>query len=279
LKRKLKESVRDREATIETQLSYARMLIELDEAPQSLLGDVLASRKERMKKDMVRCVDMAAANAASSGEERKRKSSADAESGSPTSDTAPSELLALLQTQFIEPFIIFAATFVDTFIRPNTAAAGRGAAATVAGSGGRPSNADRERSSSNAAVDKAKQESMEKCNAALIEFTMELFNDYFTLARKEMLKISSLDATATDSAAGSDAAVAANLQLMRKLTRSVAFFYKGLLSPLKLVPKARLGDRAAEIIEHTIRHAVQCVFEVSTACSSSVSRVCRALHC
>ncbi len=83
------------------------------------------------------------------------------------------------------------------------------------------------------------------------EFTKELFVDYFTVARGELLRRGDLKIATASLPAWADAKHFAEEESLavQHLTLLLKQFYTGLVRPSVLVPQARLLDRAAEIIE------------------------------
>merc|ERR550532_3726362 len=72
-----------------------------------------------------------------------------------------------------------------------------------------------------------------------MKFTRELFSKYFLIIKKGLSQLS----------------------LLSSLEEQLQEFYDGLLNPSRLVPGARLKDKAAEIVEHSIRAAMTKTFQ------------------
>lgn len=111
---------------------------------------------------------MAAAGRGAQNDEKKdsgassdNEADADAADAERERDEA-TNLIVLLYNNFLSPYTIFVDTYLQTFIRPSERALHK--------------------------LSKQKQDSLETIHKALLDLTLELFTEYFALARKELLK-------------------------------------------------------------------------------------------
>lgn len=166
-------------------------------------------------------------------QKEKRKKRKDSEEESKSHRNSSSEeysqevpnLLSVLRTHFIDEFVIFTSLFLDHFVR-------------CADNGGR--------------VDKKRKENARKCTEQLTDFGRELYNNYFDLVQKELLS------EARNIARGKKPTIG-----ISNLIKLLKQFYHDLIQPIKLIPEAKLGDKASGIIENAIRECVTSVFNLT----------------
>ena len=146
---------------------------------------------------------------------------------------AGADLLSLLQTHFLSPFYVFASSYSDLVVRP----------LEMQLSAAKKAN-------------KAKADSLERCQAALLSFTGSLFDDFFALVRRELSRRGNLVGSPFPSLSSHMAAIG-------RFTSQVSVFQQSMERVAPLVPRAGLQLRVKEIIDFGIRHAVESVVELT----------------
>ena len=150
------------------------------------------------------------------------------------------DLISLLEQHFLSPFFVFCSSFTEIVVRPLEAQQQQAK---------RPS--------------KAKQDSLDRCRQSLLTATSALFDDYFGLAKKELMRRGNvLPLTGAASASNS----AANAAIVSRFLAAVQAFHSSLERVFPVVPAAaNLQQRALEIIELAVRHCVSSVVEQTQA--------------
>jgi hypothetical protein len=146
---------------------------------------------------------------------------------------AGADLLSLLQLHFLSPFYVFTSSFNDLVLRPLE---GQLRAAKK--------------------VNKPKADSLDRCQAAVLAFTSALFDDFFALVRRELTRRGHLTAASAPS-------LASRMATIGRFTSQVSAFQQSMERLSPLVPGAGLSSRVKEVIDVSIRHAVESVVELT----------------
>jgi hypothetical protein len=147
------------------------------------------------------------------------------------------DLISLLEQHFLSPFFVFCSSFTDIVVRPLEAQLAQAK---------RPN--------------KAKQDSIDRCRQSILAATSALFDDYFSVAKKELMRRGNvLPLTPASNSA-------ANAAIVSRFLAAVQTFHASLERVFPVVPKAaNLQQRALEIIELSVRHCVSSVVEQTQA--------------
>jgi hypothetical protein len=248
LKVTLRQKIKDQATTAPEQMEAAGLLIQLDSAPEHLLDDIFSGKRAKLLADLQRATERAKAfklRDAQGGDEDEEEEEGD--EGEEEESVAQSvmrvkrglsgeveghDLISQLQVQFVQGFLLFAESFLDTFVRPSS---------------------DRKAGKNKEAQEKAAA----TCKQGLAEFAQEMFAEYFTLMRQTLLEQASLGGTANTTDDVEDR--------VRGLTQSLGRFHRAVVAPARLVPSAHLLSRSTDIIEHCVRHCVENIHDRTQA--------------
>jgi hypothetical protein len=272
LKSKLRNLIRDPTLTSDQQMSYTAMLV-LDlgepDSPQ-LINALIEAQRAKFQAAMNKAVELAGKNSTarrtSLTQQQERKEDADDAASSSPAPSSPSSsdgnLLALLQQHFLAPYVIFSDTYLATLVRPYEAkrqkltqalAEQKQQQAEDAAAGVKPKTG----AAQSATVDSATVSlqhlttSLHLSQDGLTSLTVDLFHAYFTLARRELLKRATI---------GTGPKVDAS-QVILGFTATLKNFYEGVAKPVQMLPRAKLADRAQELVHHALTHCVEAICE------------------
>ena len=277
----------------ERQMSYVAMLVcdlrESESSSKELLGHVLALQRAKSTQGMQRALDLAAVASAHTNAARKASidlnaapsaaaaaaataasSSSSSSSSSSASVASGPSLLSLLQQHFLNPFILFADTFLDTLVRPYEASlkklklqqSAAIAAGAGAGAGAGAATATTDRFSDDI---QHLTRSLALTNSSLLSLTSDLFAAYFNLVRTELLRFATIRPVRGAGALASGVGASAGLnggdedaaRAILNFTGALKDFYSSLSRPMSLVPRAGLEDRATELMQKAILGCVE----------------------
>jgi hypothetical protein len=258
----------------ELQMSYTAMLIldlgEPEPQAQELMRGLIEQHRRTFTQAMQRAVEAAAKQQASvrKGSVAERKAG-EGDATPSTPSTVPT-LLGLLHQYFLNPFVLFADTYLSTLVRPYETKLAKiqqqqqlDAASTPLNGNGASSEVSSSQSANAASVVSHLERSLALTRSSLVQLTQELFTQFFALARKELANAAAIGPS-------DDAS-----RVILAFTGALKDFYASLARPVKLVPRAGLDDRATELMQHAI---LQCVVSVCDKVQQNVVETLDALH-
>lgn len=290
----------------ELQMSYTALLVcdlaEPEPQAKELMEVLIKAHRERFRAAIERAKELASAGATVGGRKASLSSAASAEhkddhpASSPASSAAASSpnLLSLLHQHFLNPFILFADTYLATLVRPyeTKLAAMKGqqqqASAALAfqglgggGSGGGSGGSAAAAYSANAVAAGSSKDSAAAtaANAKQMQASLDRFStDIASMTRALSLTSSSLLGLTTELFSLYFLTIKTELlkstrigpsddaqRVILNLTSSLKDLYSGLARPMQLVPRAGLDDRATEMMQKLILACVEGVCEKTVA--------------
>lgn len=270
LKVKLRSLIQSPSIAIDQQMSYVGMLVlDLNEPDsKELIENLVSDQKNRFQSALQKAVELAQKGA------NQRKASISISTHDKDADAPPAassvDLLALLQHHFLTPFVIFVDTYLSTLVRPYESKVKQLSALLSEqryqladqtreeneriARGDKPLTASEQSSLLSSSTVESTAASLASLTSAIAlsqdslnQIATDLFQMYFTIVRRELIK----RATIKDD---DDAS-----QVILQFTATLKSFYSGLATSITLLPKAKLTDRAQELVHHALTHCVESV--------------------
>lgn len=248
LKVTLREIVKNPNTTADVQMENAGLLMELDSPPEHLLHDIFDGRKQKFISDIKKAASEASISPVN---EKSGSSSSNKEDGEiKTSPSSATDLITLLERNFFQSFKLFASAFLDTFVHTK----------------------------SNTPASKV-------CEEGLCDFTKEVFVECGNAVRDYLLKLASTvnvpssslkppqgrnsASSTTTASAGEEKendsdrinVSRSGLLAVNRLTTSMIDFHRAMSACDKIIPKAHLIDKTAEILEIALRSCMESIAE------------------